>query len=370
MSEKEEPTRSNAFTLTRRQWVGIALFAAALYWLAPVAWRRIEPLDLKPDYRLPYELNNDYWLWSRVAAQQSATHDTVVLGDSVVWGVYVKPGETLSHYLNAQEGRDRYANLGINGAQPVALAGLVEYYGGAIRNKRVLVQCNPLWMNSPKRDLREDAEYPFFHPALTPQFVPSIPCYRETASNRIGKILDRNSSFHGWSMHLQYAYFGEGETPRTIPKWTLEHPTENPLKAVTCRLPAPADHGKEEPISWIEHGITKENMPWVDLAGSLQWKSFLRTVDLLQQRGNTVMVLVGPFNEHLLKDASREKYRALKREIEGVLKEKGIPFLAPDPLPSEFYGDASHPLSAGYALLAKQLVAEGFLAAGESPHDR
>jgi DNA-binding transcriptional regulator of glucitol operon len=111
-------------------------------------------------------------------------------------------------------------------------------------------------------------------------------------------------------------------------------------------------------------------MPWVDLAGSLQWKSFLRTVDLLQQRGNTVMVLVGPFNEHLLKDASREKYRALKREIEGVLKDKGIPFLAPDPLPSEFYGDASHPLSAGYALLAKQLVAEGFLAAGESPHDR
>jgi hypothetical protein len=28
----------------------------------------------------------------------------VVIGDSVVWGVYVKPGETLSHYLNALEG--------------------------------------------------------------------------------------------------------------------------------------------------------------------------------------------------------------------------------------------------------------------------
>lgn len=369
MSEKEGPTSSNAFRLNGRQWMVVVVFAAALYWLLPVAWRRFEPLDVKPDYRLPFELNSDYWLWSRMAAQQSATHDTVILGDSVVWGVYVKPGETLSHYLNAQEGRDRYANLGINGAQPVALAGLVEYYGGAIRNKRVLVQCNPLWMSSPKRDLREDEEYAFNHSALAPQFFPSIPCYRETASNRIGKVFDRHSPFHGWSMHLQYAYFGDGETPRTIPQWTLEHPRENPLKAVTGKLPAPADQGKEESISWIQRGITKDNMPWVDLAGSLQWKSFLRTVEVLQRRGNNVLVLVGPFNEHLLKDASREKYRGLRRDIEAVLKEKGIPFLAPDALPSEFYGDASHPLSAGYALLAKQLVAEGFLAAGESRQD-
>jgi len=370
MSEKEEPTSSNAFRLSGRQWMGVAVFAAAIYVLVPVAWRRIEPLDVKPDYRLPYELNSDYWLWSRLAAQQSATHDTVLLGDSVVWGVYVKPGETLSHYLNAQEGRDRYANLGINGAQPVALAGLVEYYGAAIRNKQVLVQCNPLWMNSPKRDLREDEEYAFFHPALTPQFTPRIPCYKETASNRIGKVLDRYSPFHGWSTHLQVAYFGEGDSPRTIPKWTLEHPNENPMNAVTCRLPAPADHGKEEPISWVEHGIPKDNMPWVDLAGSLQWKSFLRTIELLQQRGNSVFVLVGPFNEHLLKDASRERYRDLKRDIEAALREKGIPFLAPDPLPSEFYGDASHPLSAGYALLAKELVAGGFLAAGQQKPGR
>ncbi len=369
MSEKEELTRSNAFRLTGRQWMGIILFAAAIYVLTPVVWRRVEPLEMKADYRLPYELNSDYWLWSRVAAQATATHDTVLLGDSVVWGVYVKPGETLSHYLNAQEGRERYANLGINGAQPVALAGLVEYYGGAIKGKRVLIQCNPLWMNSPKRDLREDEEYAFFHSALTPQFVPKIPCYRETASNRIGKILDRNSGFHGWSTHLQVAYFGEGETPRTIPKWTLDHPYENPLKAVTGKLPPPADHGKEQPISWIERGIPKDNMPWVDLAGSVQWRSFLRTVEILQQRGNTVLVLVGPFNEHLLKDASREKYRALKRDIEIGLKENGISYIAPDPLPSEQYGDASHPLSAGYALLAQELVSGGFLAAGDSKQD-
>jgi len=370
MSETETPTKSNAFRLTGRQWMGIVLFAVALNVLMPVVWRRVEPLEMKTDYRLPFELNSDYWLWGRVAAQAAATHDTVLLGDSVIWGVYVKPGETLSHYLNAQEGRDRYANLGINGAQPVALAGLVEYYGGAITGKRVLIQCNPLWMSSPKRDLRENEEYAFNHAALAPQFNPSIPCYKETVSNRLGKVFDRNSGFHGWSTHLQYAYFGEGETPRTIPKWTLDHPYENPLKAVTGKLPAPADQGQQEPISWMKRGIPKDNMPWVDLAGSIQWRSFLRAVEILRQRGNTVMVLVGPFNEHLLKDPSREKYAALKRDIEAGLKERGIAYVAPEPLPSDQYGDASHPLSAGYALLAQELVSGGFLAAGEHLHEK
>ena len=106
-------------------------------------------------------------------------------------------------------------------------------------------------------------------------------------------------------------------------------------------------------------------MPWVDLAGSLQWKSFQRTVDILEKRGNSVFVVVGPFNEHLLTDASRVKYSELKRGIEDWLKERKIPYFVPEALPSEQYGDASHPLSAGYALLAKQLVTEGFLAPAE-----
>ena len=96
MSAKEELTSSNAFRLGGREWAVVVVFAAALYFLAPAAWRRMEPLDLKQDYRLPYELNSDYWLWSRLAEQQAATHDTILLGDSVVWGVYVKPGETRS----------------------------------------------------------------------------------------------------------------------------------------------------------------------------------------------------------------------------------------------------------------------------------
>ena len=68
----EELTTSNAFRLTGRQWMGVGVFAVALYVLTPVAWQRMEKLETGPDYRTPFELNSDYWLWSRVATQQNA----------------------------------------------------------------------------------------------------------------------------------------------------------------------------------------------------------------------------------------------------------------------------------------------------------
>lgn len=348
---------SNAIRLTGRQWLGLALFMTAVSVLTPVAWQRIEKLETGPDYRIPYELAGDYWLYGRVAAQAAASHDTVILGDSVVWGQYARPSETLSHYLNALEGKDRYANLGLDGSHPAALAGLIEHYGKAVTGRRVILHCNPLWMSSPKHDLREKDEFKFNHEKLVPQFSPSIPCYRKSVADRIGYVVERNVEFKGWTNHLQTAYFGS----MSIPAWTLEHPYENPLKAITLKLPAPSEELRHESISWSARGITKQNMPWVDLAGSLQWRSFQRAVEILERRGNTVVVLVGPFNEHLLTDASRVRYSELKRGIEDWLKERKIPYVAPEALPSEQYGDASHPLSAGYALLAERVLASGIL---------
>src|SRR5262245_58643263 len=260
MNDPQEPTTSNAFRLTGRQWMGVGLFTVALYVLTPVAWQRAEKLEMAPDYRIPFELSQDYWLWERMAAQAAATHDTLVLGDSVIWGVFVKPGETLSHYLNALEGGDRYANLGVNGKQPVALAGLVEHYGGAIRNKRVLLHFNPLWMSYPKYDLREkDDSGPFSDWELAAQFSPRIPCYRESVFARIGEVIDLNVALHEWMNHLHYAYFGEADVPRTVPMWTLNHPYENPLKVVTCKLPPPSEDLRKEPVAWNTR-IPMENM--------------------------------------------------------------------------------------------------------------
>ncbi len=71
-----------------------------------------------------------------------------MIGDSVIWGEYVTRHETLSHYLNELAGRERYANLGLDGAHPLALGGLVEFYADEVSGKNILLQCNPLWMSS------------------------------------------------------------------------------------------------------------------------------------------------------------------------------------------------------------------------------
>jgi hypothetical protein len=76
---------------------------------------------------------------------------------------------------------------------------------------------------------------------------------------------------------------------------------------------------------------------------------------MLKARDNTVFVLVGPFNEHMLKGKSIDIYRKLKSEIKIWLQQNNVPYYIPETLPGELYSDASHPLSEGYAMLAKQL---------------
>ena len=55
---------------------------------------------------------------------------------------------------------------------------------------------------------------------------------------------------------------------------------------------------------------------------------------------------------------SYEDRNAVKATITAWLQEQQVPHLVPPPLPSEQYGDASHPLAAGYAALARQLLKE------------
>src|SRR5438034_10176542 len=101
MVEHDNPiTFSNAVRLTGWQWLGVGLFAVVLLIFAPSAWRYFERFEPDADYRMPHELSNDYWLFERWAGLAAAQYDTLLLGDSVVWGEYVTPTETLSHYLN------------------------------------------------------------------------------------------------------------------------------------------------------------------------------------------------------------------------------------------------------------------------------
>jgi hypothetical protein len=344
---------SNAMRLSGRQWAVVGLAFLAFCVFTPGLWERAEKLDPPPDYRIPYDLSNDYWLFSRCARLAEGRGEMPVLGDSVVWGQYVKRDATLSHYLGERAGAPRFANLGLDGGHPAALAGLLRYYGGDIAGGRVILHANLLWTASKKHDLSSEKEFRFNHPALVPQFVPCIPCYTETGSKRLSIAIERQMTFFNWANHLRVAYFGQQD----LPTWTLEHPTADPVAAMGAGLPTADDPLRHEPISWTARGVEKQDFAWVDLETSLQWRFFREAVETLRARGNKVFVLVGPFNEHMLNDESLKVYAERKRAVAAWLEANQVPHLVPPPLPTELYADASHPLAEGYRLLAELLWA-------------
>jgi hypothetical protein len=362
LSFADEPIEfSNGIRLSCRQWLIVGAYILVLLVFAPYLWEQVEPFLPGTDYRIPHDLSNDYWLYERNCRLAVARYDTIVIGDSVVWGEYVRPNETLSHYLNEQAGAERCANLGLDGAHPLALLGLTEHYATAVKDKDVILQCNPLWLSSLRADLQDEKQTDFNHPRLVPQFSPTIPPYKidwlgpkqnNDLHLHLGVVVEQHLPFNRWTSHLQQAYYERSD----IPGWTLEHPYDNPLKPLNQGL-LPADETlRHLPQPWFQSGISKQDYPWVDLEDSVQWWAFRQVVDGLQRRGNRVFVLVGPFNEHMLEPASLQRYQGIKSGIKAWLEARQIPHLVPPVLASEQYGDASHPLAAGYAQLAQQLL--------------
>jgi len=351
---QEVPFASNALRLSARQWAIALPLTAALLVLIPWAWGRVEAFQPQDDYRVPYALSEDYWhfaRYSRLAAEEDAI---LVLGDSVIWGEYVPPEGTLTHHLNGAGAGRRYRNLGINGIHPAAMAGLIAYHGRAIRNRDVVMHYNPLWMSSARHDLQTEKEFRFNHPKLVPQFLRKIPCYKDPYSERFGIVAERYLPMRTWANHLAIAYFDHAD----IQSWTLQNPYGNPLKNVGIdpSIPGPTRHREETP--WLERGMAPQAFAWVGAGTSLQWQSFQDAVDTLLARGNRLFVLAGPFNEHMIKDESLAEYDAIKASVDAWLRRRGVPHVVAQILPSELYADASHPLRAGYALLARRLLAD------------
>ena len=171
-------------------------------------------------------------------------------------------------------------------------------------------------------------------------------------------MIGRGVPIFAFARHLQMAYFSNAEEKAfDMPSWTMAHPYANLLLAVTFSLPSPREMPTPPPDArpWTEWNPEKVGFPWVELDSSIQWASFRRTIELLQARGNHVFVVVGPFNEHKLTDKSRATYRQRIEQVESWLVERKIPHCMASLLPSEEYADGSHPLSGGYARLARQL---------------
>jgi hypothetical protein len=367
-ADPRPPFGVNEMRLSWREWLAAVGIVVACAFGIPRAWKQAERFDTGADYRIPYALSSDYWLYQRRAERIGDPGTVPILGDSVVWGEYVRPEGTLTHFLNAQVGRpDRFANCGVNGVFPLALEGLLAHYGGALRNRKVIVHYNVLWMSSPKADLSTDQEETFNHSALVPQLFERIPCYRADAATRLNAVATQSIGLLGWANHMDSVYFDH----LSIPQWTLEedagdpprtlNASRSPLAQITFRVPGePESDPQRGPASrrhrpWNASGGQPTHFEWVPMNASLQWRAFERTVALLRSRGDDVMVIVGPFNEWMVAEDQRPAYRNLRDSIAARLDARHIAYLLPETLPSGLYADASHPLTEGYALLADRI---------------
>src|SRR5258706_9527653 len=239
----------NAMQLSTRLWLAVAAIVAVVLATTPPLWKKIERFHTGPDYRIPYALSKDYWLYERRMQRLTPTN-IAVLGDSVVWGEYVRPDGTLSHFLNEQSGQPgKFVNAGVNGLFPLAFEGLIRDYGHSLRHRKVILHCNVLWMSTPKADLSTEKEERFNHADLVPQFSPRIPCYKADLNHRLAAVVERHFTFSQWANHLQVAYFGQ----KNILTWTLEEDSsspprypnswKNPFAQITLTVPTepPAD---------------------------------------------------------------------------------------------------------------------------------
>src|SRR5436190_5355330 len=365
----------NEIRLNARHWVAVFVILVIILVATPRIWKRLERFETGPDYRIPYSLSKDYWLYER-RLERIAPTSIVVIGDSVVWGEYVRPEGTLSHFLNevlpnAPAGApEKFANAGVNGLFPLAFEGLLRNYSSPLRHRKVILHCNVLWMSTPKADLSTAKEERFNHADLVPQFSPRLPCYKAGLNHRLAALVERHFPFSQWASHLQIAYFGQ----RNILTWTLEedantsarlpHAYKNPLAQITLAVPSePADDPERGPASprhkpWSTAGEGSTRFEWVALEHSLQWGAFQRLVKLLQARDNDVLVVLGPFNEHIMAAENRAAFQPLRDGIVDWLAKNHVPHVVPATLPSALYADASHPLTEGYQQLAKNLRAD------------
>ena len=347
-----------------------ALITTVFVLVMPTLWKKIETFEILTDYRIPYFLSKDYSLYER-RLEQLEPQQIPLLGDSVVWGEYVRRDGTLSHFLNQEAGEtNRFVNTGVNGLFPLALEGLLHYYGKPIANRKVILHCNLLWMTSPDSDLSTPKERKFNHDRLVPQFTLKIPCYRAIFNDRASIVITRRSPFFSWVGHLQNTYFDQ----KNLYAWTLaddgKYPAgypnapKNPFAQITFKVPEePAndpDRGPQSPRHkpWSTTGKGTQQFDWVPLEKSIQWAAFQRLTLDLKTRNNDLLVIVGPFNRHIMASKNWPQFDSEVAGVQQWLKQQNIPFVTPDTLDSKLYGDSSHPLTEGYKILAHYLVSD------------
>jgi lysophospholipase L1-like esterase len=375
--KKREPFSSNAIRLSNWEIIATTLGIVIIVLFAlPWIWYKTENVNTEGQFRISTKHRSNYWIYQHWVEQAVKKYPVLFLGDSVVWGMYVDNNNTIPAKLNKLLRKDLVANLAVDGLHCIAAKGLLENYAEAIKNKRVILHFNPLWMQSRVTDLSsvpkgkkstlaaenmEDddvndspvCEPQINHPRLIPQFSNEITAYNKKLGARMAVLRERYIPFFAMLNHIRLSFFDNED----FNQWIVDHPHQNPLSKIALTIDA-GEHEKNcnRELSWEASGIPKQDWKWLKSADSLQWKAFTQVVAELLANGNELCIMVGPINPYMLTPASLKRYRQLQAEIAAWLKTHKIDYVMVKDMPSRLYADASHPLAGGYDLIAKQLL--------------
>ena len=299
------------------------------------------------NYRIPYSMGEDYFLYGRYSKHVASGNTIPVIGDSVIWGHYTDNEHTLPAQLNRLNPEIAFTNMGLDGIHPAAMNGLMNIYSAKFKNRKIIAGVNLLWMSSPRHDLTGPVNSEINHMPLLPQISPGIPSYQPSFEEKLSALITRSIPLFSWINHIRISRFAE----KSFYLWTMENPHKN-LSEYFSR--------KEEefkaPQGIQPEKMQEQNIEWVTTDRSLQWKFMLDTLLSLKKDGNEVAALITPFNTYMMTEKSRREYFATLAGMEWTLRENGIIPIIPLIPEKKYFADSSHPTAEGYKLIAEDLM--------------
>ena len=224
--------------------------------------------------------------------------------------------------------------------------GLIRNFS-ILKNKNIIVGFNLLWISSLKHDLSGEPESNINHKKLLPQIYPKIPSYTPNTEDRLSAMISLSAPWI-WIEHIKMNYFKE----KNFYAWTMENPHNNIMNYFTGN----SSGTYTPPAPMKTDQSNKQNIEWIEIEKSLQWKYLLKTISRLKKNENTILVLITPFNTYMLTDKSREKYYSIISDIKKELSGADINFIIPEIYDKNFFADSSHFTAEGYRAMAEYIL--------------
>lgn len=344
--ERFDPEKVRGLTLRPSHWAMVLIAVSILLGGWTLWGHSRETIAGLP--RVPAERSEDYYLFREFTSHAISQEEILVLGDSVVWGLEAPADQTLASHLSAIDPDRDYSNSGVKGMHPLALQGLFDFHLPTTANsKPVLLHLNPLWLTSIERDFSSESEQTINHKDLIPQFWPNIPSYKADIESRLSKEFSNRIPVFARAKSLRF----DTTQGQDLLHWSLEKPYSLP------RFDSQSFESRDRISgqSWVQRRLPSSSYSWVDLEKSLQWQAWLAAYESLRNRDCNVCVLLGPLNENMLQEDSRQRHLEIVSQMEQTLRNRQATVIRLPTLPSEHYADLSHPLGVGYQSMAEAI---------------